>query len=72
MQVCCLLLLLMVLLVVTVLPFYLDILVHEKLDVFVSRKVNRHLIDYIPKRALNGVFISALLETTILVLLGGR
>ena len=49
----------------------LDVLVHKQLDVFVSRQAHRHLIDCIPKRALNVVFISALLEAIVLVLLTG-
>ena len=36
-----------------------------------DKHVHRHLIDYIPNCALNGVFDSALLETIVLVLLGG-
>ena len=71
MQVCYLLLLLMVLLTVT-LPFHLDILVHERLDVFIDMQVHRHLIDYIPSCTLNSVFESALLEVIVLVLLRDR
>ena len=50
----------------------LDVLVYEQLDVFLSRQAHRHLIDCIPKRALNGVFISTLLETILPVLLRGK
>ena len=70
-QVCYLLLFLMVLLSMTPLPFHLDILVYEKLDVFMDKQVHRHLIDYIPCCALNGVFNSALLEAIIPVPLRG-
>ena len=51
---------------------YLDVLVYEKLDVFVGRQVHRHLTDCIPKCALNSVFISILLETIVPILLRGR
>ena len=51
---------------------YLDVLVYEQLDVFVGRKVHGHLIECIPKCALDGVFASALLETIVLVLLRDR
>jgi len=71
-QVYYLLLLLMVLLTVVSLPFHLDILVYEQLDVFIDRKVHRHLIDWIPSGALNGAFDSALLEANVPVLLRGR
>lgn len=50
----------------------LDVLVYEQFDVFVSRQSHRHLIDCIPKHALNGVFIFSLLETIVPVLLRGR
>jgi len=50
----------------------LDVLVYEQLDVSVSRQAHRHLIDCIPKRALNGVLIFALLETIVPILLRGR
>ena len=69
MQVWYLLLLLMVLLIVMSLPFHLDILVHEQLDVFIDRQVHKHLISYIPSCALNGVFDSALLEAIVPMLL---
>lgn len=59
----------MFLLVVMLLPSYLDVLVYEQLDVFMGRQVHRHLIEYIPKCALNGFFDSALLETIVPVLL---
>ncbi len=65
----CLQLLVMMLLIVMLL---LDVLVHEQLDVLVSRYAHGHLIDYIPKHALNSVFISALLETIVPVLMRGR
>jgi len=57
---------------VTPLPFHLDILVHEQLDVFIDRKVHRHLIDYIPSYILNDVFESTLLEAIVPVLLRGK
>lgn len=69
---CYLLLLQMVLLAMILLPFHPDILVHEQLDVFIDRQVHRHLIDYIPKCALNGVFDSALLESIVPMLLRGK
>ena len=50
----------------------LDVLVYEQLNVFVSRQAHRHLIDCIPKHALNGVLAFALLETIVRVLLRGR
>ena len=56
-------------LLIVMLP--LDVLVYEQLDVFVSRQAHRHLIDCIPKCALNNVFISALLETIVPILLRG-
>ena len=55
MQVCCLLLLLMVLLVVMLLPYYLDVLVYEQLDVFIGNKPHRHLLGCNPCCALNCV-----------------
>ena len=51
---------------------YLDIIVHEKIDVFMDRQVHRHLIDCVLSCTLNGVFDSALLEDIVPVLLGGR
>lgn len=69
MQVCCLQLLLMVLLAVMLLPYYIDVLVDEQLDVFMGRKVHRHLIECIPKCALNDVFNSSFLEAIVPVLL---
>lgn len=68
-SVCCLQLLIIMFLVVMLL---LDVLVYEQLDVFVSRQAHKHLIDCIPKHALNSVFVSSLLETIVLVLLRGR
>lgn len=62
----------MILLIVMLLLSYLDVLFYEQLDVFMGRQVHRHLIDYIPKCALNGVFISAFLETIVPVLLRGK
>lgn len=59
------------LLVVMLLLSYLDVLVYEKLDVFMGRQVHRHLIDCIPKCALNDVFVFALLEIIVPVLLRG-
>ena len=59
----------MVLLAVMLLPFHLDILVHEQLDVFVDKHVHRHLADCIPSCALNNVFDFALLKAIVLVLL---
>ena len=59
----------MVLLALMLFLSYLDVLVYEQLDVFVGRQVKRHLIDCIPKCALNGVFDSALLETIVPILL---
>ena len=50
----------------------LDVLSHEQLNVFMIRKAHGRLIDYIPKHALNGIFISALLEAIVPVLLRGR
>lgn len=61
----------MMLLAMMLLPSYIDILVCEKLDVFVGRKVHRHLIDYIPKCALNDVFDLDFLGTIVPVLLRG-
>jgi len=55
----------MMLLIVMLLLSYIDVLVYEQLDVFIGRHVHGHLIDYIPKCALNGVFVSTLLETII-------
>lgn len=55
-----------------VVSIHLDIIVHEQLVVFLDRQVHRHLIDYIPSCALNGVLDSALLETIVPFLLGGR
>ena len=62
----------MMLLSVMLLLSYLDVLVYEQIDVFVGKKVHGHLIDCIPKCALNNVFVSALLEIIVLVLLRGR
>lgn len=62
----------MVMLVVMLMSSYLDVLAYEQLDVFVGRQVHIHLIDCIPKCALNGVFDSALLETIVPVLLRGK
>lgn len=61
----------MTLLVVMLLLSYLYVLVHKQLDVFMGRQVHRHLIDYIPKCATNGVFVSSLLETIVPILLRG-
>jgi len=72
MQVCYLLMLLMVLFIVMLLPFYLDILVYEQLDVFIDRQVHRHLIECIPSCTLNSVFETALLGAIVPVLLRGR
>ena len=58
--------------IVMSLQFYLEFLVYKQLDVFVSRQAHRYLIDYIPKRALNGVLVSVLLETIVPILLRGR
>ena len=55
-----------------VLMLLLDVLVYKQLDVFVSRKFHRHLIDCIPKCAMNGVFDSAHLETNVPMLLRVR
>jgi len=65
----CLWLLFMIMLIV-MLP--LDVLVYEQLDFFVSRQAHRHLIDCIPKCALNCVFISTLLEAIVPILLRGK
>lgn len=54
------------------LPFHLHILVHEQIDVFINRQVHRHLINFIPIRALNVVFDSALLKAIVPMLLRGR
>jgi len=70
--VCCLQLLFMMLLTVMFLLSYLKVLVYEQLDVFMGRKVHRHLINYITKCALNGVFVFALLETIVPVLIRGK
>ena len=70
--VCFLQLLFMMMLDVMLLLSYLDVLVYKQLDVFVGRQVHGHLIDCIPKCALNSVFISALLETNVAILLRGR
>ena len=70
--VCCLQLLLMVLLALMLLPSYLDILVYKQLDVFMDRRVHRHLIDCISSCTLNSVFDSTLLESIVPVLLRGR
>jgi len=70
--VCCLQLLFMMLLIVMFLLSYLDFLVYKQLDVIMGRQVHGHLIDCIPKRALNNVFISSLLEAIVPVLLRGR
>ena len=51
---------------------YLDVLVYEKLDVFVGRQVLKHLIEYIPKCAMRDVFYSALLEAIVPMLLRDR
>jgi len=51
---------------------YLDILVYEQLDIFMSRQSYRHLIDCISKCSLNGVFDSTLLETIVPAPLRGR
>lgn len=60
------------LLVVMLLLSYLDVLIYEQLDVSMGRQVHRHLIDCIPKCALNSVFISSLLETIVPILLRGK
>ena len=62
----------MVLLTVVLLLSYFDVLVYEQLDVFVGRQVHGHLIDCIPKCALNGAFISTLMETIVPILLRSR
>jgi len=62
----------MALLAMVSLPFHLYILFHEQLNLFMDRKVHRHLIDYIPSCALNDSFDSALLEAIVPVLLRGR
>ena len=62
----------MMVLMVMLLLSYLDVVVYEQLDVFVSRQAHRHLIDCIPKHALNYVFVSALLEAIVPILLRGR
>lgn len=54
-QVCCLLLLLMVLLVVMLLPYYLDALVYEQLDVFIGRRAHINLFGCKPCWAINDV-----------------
>jgi len=59
------------LLAVMLLLSYLDVLVYKQLDIFVSRQAHRHLIDYISRCALNGVFNSAFLETIVLALMRG-
>jgi len=51
---------------------YPDVLDYEQLYVFVSRKLHGHLINYIPKSTLNGVFLSTLLETIVAMLLKGK
>ena len=43
----------------------------EQLDIFVSRQAHRHLIEYISRCAMNGVFDSSLLETIVPTLLRG-
>ena len=50
----------------------LDVLVYKQLDVFMGRQVHGHLIDCIPKCALNSVFVFVLLETIVPVLVRGR
>ena len=50
---------------------YLDVLVYEQLDVFVGMQVHRYLIECNRKCALNGVFVSALLETIVTILVRG-
>lgn len=62
----------MMFLTVILLSSYLDIVVYEQLDAFVGRQVLRHLIECIPKCALNSVFDSTLLETIVPILLRGR
>ncbi len=69
MQVYYLLLLLMVLLTVMLLPFHIDILFREELDVFIDRQVHNHLIDCIPNCALNYVIDSTLMEANVAMLL---
>lgn len=64
-------LLFMVLLVVMMFSSYIVVIFYEQLDVFVGRQVHRHLIDCIPKRALNIVFDSALIEMIVPMLLRG-
>lgn len=71
MQACYLFLLMLLLLIVMFLPFQLDILLHEQLDVFIDKKFHRHLIDNIPKCALNSGFNVSLLEAIVAVLLRG-
>lgn len=70
--VCFLLLLFMLLLTVMLLLAYIDVLVYKQLDVFVSRHAHKHLISYMSRYALNGVFDFALLETIVPALLRGR
>ena len=55
-----------------VVMLFLNVLVYEQIDIFVSRQAHGHLIDCIPKRVLNNVFISSLLETIVPVMLRGR
>lgn len=62
----------MMLLIVMLLLSYLDVLVYEQLDVFVGQQVYKHLINNIPKCALDDVFISPLMETIVPILLRGR
>jgi len=62
----------MMMLTMMLLFSYLDVLVYEQLDVFMGSQVRGNLIDYIPKCALNGFFVSTLLETIIPVLLRGK
>jgi len=51
---------------------YLDILVYEQIHVFVGRQFHGHLMDSIPRRSPNDVFVSTVLETIVLILLRGR
>lgn len=65
-------LLFMMLLFVMLMLSYLDVLVYEQLDIFVSRQAHRHLINCISRSTLNGVFNIALFETIAPALLRGR
>lgn len=70
--VCYLQLMFMMLLAVMFLLSYIDVLIYEQPNVFMSRKAHRYLIDCIPKCDLNNVFESTLLETIVPMALRGR